>query len=135
MTGSGFLFFPSILSAMTIFNVGINLVFDECINMSPGEQGVRELGMVLLLIVSLLLIHTVVGKVLALLLAMTRRDVLVLDCGAYEIEFENGVDDRVMSEEFILRMDLEKDVTITEKIHFEGLEGQSALQITGSVYR
>ena len=60
-----------------------------CSSLSTVGHVMGVLGTVLLLITGGLLIRMIVGRILALLLAVTRQEISILDCASYE----NSVDD------------------------------------------
>jgi hypothetical protein len=88
------------------------------------------LGTVLLLITGGLLIRMIVGRILALLLAVTRQEISILDCASYE----NSVDDPMVLEELLLCTRLNEEEDILEERYFEWVDEQTENVISESVF-
>jgi len=103
-------------------------------SLSTAGNAIGGLGSVLLLIAGGLLICMIVGRILALLLATTRREVSILDCVAYESTIENGVDDREMLEELLPCIRLNGLQGVLKERYFEWVDEQTEIGVSESVF-
>ncbi len=129
--------FPSmqvVLLSTVFFDISLEDGSIVCNSLSSAGNVMGVLGTVVLLIAGGLLIRMIVGRILALLLAMTRQEVSIIDRVDYKTAFENSTDDSMMLEELMLCLRLEEEQRFSESRCFEWVDEQTENLISESVF-
>ena len=122
-----------ILLSTGLFDASMAKMLRACGSNSRIENVISGLGLGLLLTVGVLLTRMIFGKILALLIAKTRHEVLVFDCAGYDNNFENAIPDRDLLEELLVWPNLAEERNVSQERHFEWSDEYSELEISESM--
>lgn len=129
-----FLSVQEMLSSTGLFDASMMKVLRACGNMSGIDDVFSRLGLGLLLTVGVLLTGVIFGRILALLFAKTRREVLIFDCAVNENKSENAINDRELLEELLVCTQLTEERNASKERYFKWLDGHSELEKSESMY-
>lgn len=88
------------------------------------------LGLALFVAFAALVLHAIVGRILALYLSRTRCEISILDCTAFEAQ---ALDDQVIWDELMLRSPLAGEITDPQQRIFEWVDTQSEAEFMQSM--
>jgi hypothetical protein len=120
----------STIASAEVFDAVLETILQARGGMSAAAHIFSALGAGLLLTVGMLITGMIFGRILALLIAKTRRDELIFDCSLYERDDVHVIDDRDLLEEFFVCTHMDAGMNVPEERQFVYFDGTSELEIS-----